>query len=226
MGASLVAQQWRICLQCRRHRFDPWVRKIPWRRAWQPTPVSLPGEAPWTEEPGGLQSTGSQSVRHDLATTPQPTDERGDSLHRQLVTCCPDIPLPLSAEVTTTWKCCWHRNPTSAPRPAPPQSLSGPHWAYLSAFSDGCPLDTQGLRRQRRRSRTDARSWERGALTALQRPRDEQSGSSYKWRVPRPCHSWSCTLEKGPSGQWIFAEGRKIGTDSEPKPSREGCNRY
>ena len=25
--------------------FDPWVRKIPWRRAWQPTPVSLPGES-------------------------------------------------------------------------------------------------------------------------------------------------------------------------------------
>ena len=24
--------------------FDPWVRKIPWRRAWQPTPVCLPGE--------------------------------------------------------------------------------------------------------------------------------------------------------------------------------------
>ena len=23
---------------------DPWVRKIPWRRAWQPTPVFLPGE--------------------------------------------------------------------------------------------------------------------------------------------------------------------------------------
>ena len=38
----------------------PWVRKIPWRRAWQPTPVFLPGESPWTEEPGGLQSTGSQ----------------------------------------------------------------------------------------------------------------------------------------------------------------------
>ena len=28
--------------QCRRHRFDPWVRKIPWRRRWQPTPVLLP----------------------------------------------------------------------------------------------------------------------------------------------------------------------------------------
>ena len=28
-----------------RYGFDPWVRKIPWRRAWQPTPVFLPGEA-------------------------------------------------------------------------------------------------------------------------------------------------------------------------------------
>ena len=25
--------------------FDPWVRKIPWRRVWQPTPVFLPGES-------------------------------------------------------------------------------------------------------------------------------------------------------------------------------------
>jgi len=24
--------------------FDPWVRKIPWRREWKPTPVFLPGE--------------------------------------------------------------------------------------------------------------------------------------------------------------------------------------
>ena len=25
--------------------FDPWIRKIPWWRAWQPTPVFLPGES-------------------------------------------------------------------------------------------------------------------------------------------------------------------------------------
>ena len=43
--ASLVAQQERIRLQCRRHGFDPWVRKIPWRRAWQPNPVLLPRES-------------------------------------------------------------------------------------------------------------------------------------------------------------------------------------
>ena len=29
--------------RCKRYRFDPWVRKIHWRRAWQPTPVFLPG---------------------------------------------------------------------------------------------------------------------------------------------------------------------------------------
>ena len=31
--------------QCRRHGFDPWVGRIPWRRAWQPTVVFLPGES-------------------------------------------------------------------------------------------------------------------------------------------------------------------------------------
>ena len=34
--------------QCRRnerHGFNPWVRKIPWRRAWQPTPVFFRGES-------------------------------------------------------------------------------------------------------------------------------------------------------------------------------------
>ena len=34
----------KLCLQFRRHRFNPWVRKILWRRAWQPTPF-LPGES-------------------------------------------------------------------------------------------------------------------------------------------------------------------------------------
>ena len=55
-------------LQCGRPGLDPWVGKIPWRRAWQPTPVFLPGESPWTEEPGRLQSMWSQRVRHDWVT--------------------------------------------------------------------------------------------------------------------------------------------------------------
>ena len=31
--------------RCKGRRFDPWIGKIPWRRAWQPTPVFLPGES-------------------------------------------------------------------------------------------------------------------------------------------------------------------------------------
>ena len=34
-----------LACQCRRHGFSPWVRKMPWRRAWQPTPIPLPGES-------------------------------------------------------------------------------------------------------------------------------------------------------------------------------------
>ena len=65
------------CRRCKRRGFDPWVGRIPWRRAWQPTPVFLPGESPWTEEPGGLQSTGSQGVGHDSVT--EHTHARGPS---------------------------------------------------------------------------------------------------------------------------------------------------
>ena len=63
--------RWRINLlrrRPRRCRFDPWVRKMPWRRKWQPTTVFLPREIPWTEEPGRLQSMGSQRVRHNWVT--------------------------------------------------------------------------------------------------------------------------------------------------------------
>ena len=53
------------CWRHKRHGFDPWVGKIPWRKKWQPTSVFLPGKIPWTEEPGGLLSIASQGVRCD-----------------------------------------------------------------------------------------------------------------------------------------------------------------
>ena len=58
-----------IC-QCRRHkrhRFDPWVGKIPWRRAWQPTPVSLPGESHGQRSLEGYSPQGCKEPRHDLS---------------------------------------------------------------------------------------------------------------------------------------------------------------
>ena len=56
--------------QCRKFRskFDPWVGKIPWRREWLPTPVSLPGKIPWTEEPGVLQPEGVAKSQERLRT--------------------------------------------------------------------------------------------------------------------------------------------------------------
>ena len=51
--------------QCRRPGFNPWVRKIPWRREWQPTPVLLLGKIPWTEKSGRLQSMELQRFGHD-----------------------------------------------------------------------------------------------------------------------------------------------------------------
>ena len=54
----------------RRHErpgFNPWVWKIPWRRAWQPTPVFLPGESQEQRSLVGLQSIGLQRVGHDCS---------------------------------------------------------------------------------------------------------------------------------------------------------------
>ena len=46
------------CRRCRKYGFHPWVRKIFWRRKWQPTPVFLPGESTWTEQHGGYSPQG------------------------------------------------------------------------------------------------------------------------------------------------------------------------
>ena len=63
-GASPVAQK---VEKWGRPGFNPWVGKNPWRREWQPTLEFLP-ENSVNEEPGGLQSVGSQRVRHDWVT--------------------------------------------------------------------------------------------------------------------------------------------------------------
>ena len=65
-GQNLPAQ----CRRRKRHRFDPWVGKIPWRRKWQLTPVFLPGEShaqrslvgysPW----GRTESDATKATEH------------------------------------------------------------------------------------------------------------------------------------------------------------------
>ena len=61
---------WRAHLQCRSPRLDPWVRKILWRREWQPVLVSLPwefhgqrslkGYSPW----GHIESAITEQLPH------------------------------------------------------------------------------------------------------------------------------------------------------------------
>ena len=48
--------------QYRRCRFDPWVRKIPWRREWQPTPVFLPGESHGQRSLAGYSPGGCKAL--------------------------------------------------------------------------------------------------------------------------------------------------------------------
>ena len=52
---------------CRRHRFNPWVRKIPWKREWQPIPVFLPGESHEQRSLMGYSPWGCR-VGHDWVT--------------------------------------------------------------------------------------------------------------------------------------------------------------
>ena len=59
--ASLVAQMVKNLPAMQ----ETWAGKNAWRRDWLPTPVFLPGESRWTEEPGGLQPMGSQRVGHN-----------------------------------------------------------------------------------------------------------------------------------------------------------------
>ena len=73
-----------VC-QCWRHKrlgFHPWVRKIPWRRAWQPTPVFLPGESLGQRSLVGCSPLESQRVEQgwsDFARTHACTEFTGDA---------------------------------------------------------------------------------------------------------------------------------------------------
>jgi len=68
-----VAQLVKICLQCRRYGFDPWVGKIPWRRKRLPTPVFWPREfhglySPWGHKESDMTEQLSFHFRWLLAS--------------------------------------------------------------------------------------------------------------------------------------------------------------
>ena len=63
--------------QCRRPGFNPWVRKIPWRRKWQPTLVLLPGTSHEQRSLVGYSPQGRKRVGQDLENKQQQTNITG-----------------------------------------------------------------------------------------------------------------------------------------------------
>ena len=55
--------------QCRRRGFNPWVRKIPWRKKRQPSPVFLPGESHGQQSLGGYSLWGCKESDRTEAMT-------------------------------------------------------------------------------------------------------------------------------------------------------------
>ena len=49
----------------------PWVKKIPWRRKWQPTPVFLPGKSDGRRSLVDYSPGGHKKVGHNLVTKQQ-----------------------------------------------------------------------------------------------------------------------------------------------------------
>ena len=54
-----------VC-QCRKCKYNPWVRKIPWRRKWQTMPVFLPGKSHGHRSLAGYSPWGHKRTRYDL----------------------------------------------------------------------------------------------------------------------------------------------------------------
>ena len=111
--------------QCRRHRrhgFDPWVKKIPWSRKWQPTTVFLPGRfhgqrslvgySPWfhkesdTTEQLSTQAHETQqlSLSHEVSTVLEWTRMR-TRLNEDWQSTRPEVWIKAKQLLFKLWQC-------------------------------------------------------------------------------------------------------------------------
>ena len=85
------------CRRCKRHRFHPWVGKIPWRRKWQHTPVFLPwkshgqrnlaGYSPWDGKETQLKLLSTKPLPVE-SPSPQPIPPFKETTEHQLGSLC------------------------------------------------------------------------------------------------------------------------------------------
>ena len=71
------------CKRYKRHGFNPWVRKIPWSREWQPTPVFLPGESYGQISLAGYRLCGSKG----LEMTEQLSTQHLNNIYTDICVC-------------------------------------------------------------------------------------------------------------------------------------------
>ena len=88
---SLVARTVENHLQCRRPGFNPWVRKIPWRKEWLPTPVFLPGESHGQRSREGC---GLWGWMYDISFSALPPAVRVTNTRLSCWTCFLTAPMP------------------------------------------------------------------------------------------------------------------------------------
>ena len=133
-----------LTCQFRRCKFDPWVRKVPWRRKWQPTPVFLPGK-----------SHGQRSKRCNQATKQQQTSTDSSNITMQ-TQYLPHLTSHKAAFLIfhiyyIAWPLCPPQGSKQSPLTSNSGSLSLPHspkpaakahWLSTLSFPSGplCPL--------------------------------------------------------------------------------------
>ena len=127
-GASQVVQWKRTACQCRTHSrlgFDPWVRKIPWRKKWQPTPLFLPGKFHGQKNLAGYSPQGlkvldmtENNLDLDLEKAEEseiklPTSvgssKRQESSRKISISALLTMPKPLTVWITRNWANFWKR---------------------------------------------------------------------------------------------------------------------
>ena len=129
-----------LACQCRRRKrrsFDPWIRKIPWNRKWQPTPVFLPGKShgqrslagysPWGRKESnttGLSTAAAVSTEPGLEISALSLSGGGPwaSLHRS------EPPSPFRTDMGIT----------ACPPPGGHEG-EGPHWKHLAGIWRSVP---------------------------------------------------------------------------------------
>ena len=180
------------CRSQRRHGFAPWVRRIPWSRAWQPTPVFLPGNSHGQRSLEGYSPGGHKRVEYDLVIK-QPTL----SSHKEKGQVCSCLPFPLVflPGMTTSSACLGleGNGETSRGGKIFPSSGSG-------RMEGGHPFP---------RSLRQAQDWEGRAVVTLPGLSLLQEEQGVAGSVPTPLPPWLC--QQLSTGRRVSSRGQAQG---------------